>query len=158
MSSSSLGGRASAGWGVAIESSRPVPHITGNASARPFRGELILRRQRCWTPKLGTPDRGSLPTHPLSVPQACREAYIRLQMFFQSKSGLEPPTRNLAVAGTQLQYQPYLPGRTVQRFSFCATLAYGSFRLSCGEKKSRYSTERRDRNESGSRCVDWFSD
>src|SRR5712692_9752344 len=36
-------GRASAGWGVAIESCRPVPHITGNASARPFRGELILR-------------------------------------------------------------------------------------------------------------------
>src|SRR5258708_34631765 len=44
MSSSSLRGRIPMGWGDGIESCRPVPHTAGNASARPFKGELIVKR------------------------------------------------------------------------------------------------------------------
>src|ERR1700722_4327386 len=42
MSASSLGERTSTGCGATTELSRPVPQITGNASARPFGGELII--------------------------------------------------------------------------------------------------------------------
>ncbi|SRR6266849_5325109 len=156
MSSSSLGGRTSTGWGVAIESCRPVPQITGNASARPFRGELILRWYPCWTPsvELWT---GAFPAHLPSFRQACHEAYIRLQMFFQTKVFL-----TLQQKRHQSWYKFALSAvssRSESPNDFLSlpdwpVVVFGSRSV----EESRDGAERRDGNEPGSPCVNWLSE
>src|SRR5882672_5957787 len=112
MSSSSLGGRTSTGSGVAIESGRPVPQITGSAKARPFRGGLIVRLLVSGTPNLENSDKmAQAPSNRASGAREAKHTSVG-KCFSRQKVPLNPPARKSKTGWYRSAIAPVSSDRT----------------------------------------------
>src|SRR5580658_5129686 len=96
--------------------------MTGNASARPFRGELILRWQLCWTPKPGTLDRCFSRTHSTDLPASVPRSIHQMANDFLVQKYIRAARKKFRETGTDFGHQPYPPGEQMRAISFnCRT-------------------------------------
>src|ERR1700678_749387 len=104
--------------------------MTGNASARPFRGELILRWQLCWTPKPGPLDRCFSRTHSTDLPASVSRSIPQMADDFLVLKYIRAARKKFWEAATDFGYQPYLGADNSSDFISLPDLLYASFRLS----------------------------